>query len=106
MHKLLNLKPQWSCHLDDRLRFIGLVYKDIDEKELPFWSGFFDTPPRRHIAYAQAEVYNHLSEDTFTQDWRVRLEHATLLKSFLSKTGGAGLGSEFVVESLGTVNNH
>jgi hypothetical protein len=93
----------------NRMRFIGLVEKDIVP---PFWSTFFTNPPEKMIAYSQAQVYNHLQEDTFTQDWRVRLEHATLLEEFLKSDKSQGKGSSVkskpgLLETvLGTVNNH
>ena len=90
----------------DRLRYIGLVYKDSGT-DRPFWSNFYDDPPPRTIAYAQAEVYNHLSEDTFTQDWRVRLQQATLLDSFLKSGKASGMGALGGNTGLiGAVNNH
>ena len=59
------------------------------------------------MAYAQAQVYNYLSEDTFTQDWRVRLEHATLLETLLGDEKGKALGSVGGFSSvIKKVNNH
>lgn len=86
----------------DQLRFIALVKKDISGDNAPFWSTFFNQPPEEVMAYSQAQVYNHLSEDTFTQDWRVRLERATLLRSLLEKVGMGSL----IGGPLDTVNNH
>jgi hypothetical protein len=104
-----------STGYQDRLRFIGAVYKNVDE-DPPFWNTFFSKPesaypPPRIIAYAQAQVYNYLSEDLFTQDWRVRLEQATLLSSFLSSdkenTPSSGMtSSNFVDDFIESVNNH
>ncbi|MCK5887227.1 MAG: hypothetical protein KAG70_12125, partial [Alcanivorax sp.] len=96
-----------STGYKDRLRFIGVVYKDT-KNDLPFWSTFFADPPKRIMAYAQAQVYNHLAEDTFTQDWRVRLERASLLESFIQKKGkDTGMGKKnFASDFLNTVNNH
>jgi hypothetical protein len=85
----------------NRLRFISFVYKDLED-DPPFWSTFFDQPPKRIMAYGQAQTYNYLSEDTFTQDWRVRLEQANLLNAFLKKTGLVNVAGGFV----GAVNNH
>jgi hypothetical protein len=91
---------------ENRMRYIAMVYTDIKP---PFWSNFFSDPPTRVTAYAQAQVYNKLSEDMFTQDWRARLEHANLLESALSSENGfslfggtGGITSEFI----GSVNNH
>ena len=86
----------------NRLRFIALVYKNTDENP-PFWNVFFDQTPERVIAYGQAQVYNYLSEDTFTQDWRVRLEQASLLEDFVKKIPGLGALSS---GPLDAVNNH
>lgn len=94
----------------DRLRFIGVVWDDTDDAP-PFWSNFFADPPPTIIAYAQSQVYNYLSEDTFTQDWRVRLEQASLLED-LVKSGKAGkMGGEdgnkgFINALIREVNNH
>jgi hypothetical protein len=104
-------KPQpWMLTKDeedfrDRLKFIGMVHENVADKPL-FWSTYFTQPPPRLMAYAQAEVYNYLSEDTFTQDWRVRLQPASLLTDFLGKVAGiVGLGG-VVNEAIDTVNNH
>lgn len=91
---------------ENKLRFIGVVYRDISE-DRPFWSNYFSEPPEALVAYAQAQVYNHLSEDTFTQDWRVRLERAGLLEELLGSQKGQGLGSlGSFGDIIGTVNNH
>jgi hypothetical protein len=59
------------------------------------------------IAYAQGQVYNYLSEDTFTQDWRVRLEQATLLESLVQSGKGGALSKQgFASSVIGEVNNH
>lgn len=94
--------------LETRLRFIGLVYKDVKDKPL-FWNRYFEESPPKIIAYAQGQVYNYLSPDTFTQDWRVRLEQASLLEQFLKSPKAAGkdgeslgLGGRLIQE----VNNH
>jgi hypothetical protein len=92
---------QQKKDFQNSLRFIALVYKDLEDDQ-PFWSTFFDSPPKRIIAYGQAQVYNYLEEDTFTQDWRVRLERANLLESFLEKVGVLDIAGGFV----GAVNNH
>lgn len=91
---------------DDKLRFIGVVWKDTGDSP-PFWSTFFEDPPPTMIAYAQGQVYNYLSEDTFTQDWRVRLEHATLLESLVA-TGKAGAlnNKGLAADLISKVNNH
>lgn len=89
----------------NKLRFIGVVYRDISNEQ-PFWSGFYETPPNTIIAYSQAQVYNHLSEDTFTQDWRVRLEQASLLEQVLEKVAGGGSIAEEAASALGAINNH
>lgn len=90
----------------DRLRFIGVVWKETDD-EPPFWSNFFEDPPPVIIAYAQAQVYNYLSEDTFTQDWRVRLEQATLLEGLVRSGKGGAMGKPgFAGAVIGEVNNH
>jgi hypothetical protein len=99
-----------SDNPDNRMRFIAMVYTDLgsSDKPLPFWSNFFDTPPERITAYAQAQVYNKLSEDMFTQDWRARLEHANLLESALSSENGFSLSGsgDLATEFIGSANNH
>jgi hypothetical protein len=86
----------------NRLRFISFVYKNLDDS--PFWSTFFDSPPKRVMAYGQAQVYNYLHEDTFTQDWRVRLERASLLEDFVNKIPIPDF--DFATRGLDMVNNH
>ncbi len=87
-----------------KLRFIGVAYRDIQQDQ-PFWSGFFNTPPKVLTAYAQAQVYNHLEEDTFTQDWRVRLEQASLLTDVIKELPGGGLSDE-AAKFVSVINNH
>jgi hypothetical protein len=45
-----------------------------------FAEGLLGTGETIRLAYAQAEVYNGTSWDTFTEDWRVRLVPASLLE--------------------------
>jgi hypothetical protein len=82
---------------EDRLRYIAMAYSTLGAggKGLPFWSAFFDqlSAPYRIYAYAQSQVYNKLSEDMFTQDWRARLEQSSLLESALSGGSAFELGS-------------
>lgn len=89
----------------NKLRFVGVVYRDISN-DRPFWSGFYRTPPSTIIAYSQAQVYNHLSEDTFTQDWRVRLEQASLLEEVIKKLAGGGSVGSQAAGALEAINNH
>jgi hypothetical protein len=90
----------------NKLRFIGVVWRETEDAP-PFWSTFFADPPPTMIAYAQGQVYNYLSEDTFTQDWRVRLEQATLLEEFVKTGQVAKMGNRgFVSEFIGVINNH
>ncbi len=95
---------------DNRLRHIAMVYVELgsDKHPLPFWSNFYDSPPDRITAYAQAQTYNKLSQDMFTQDWRVRLEQANLLESALGSENGFSLqgDSNIASEFIGSVNNH
>jgi hypothetical protein len=90
----------------DKLRFIGVVWRNIED-DPPFWSSYFEEPPKTIMAYSQAQVYNHLSEDTFTQDWRVRLEQASLLETLLGDEKGKALGAlgKFS-DVVKKVNNH
>lgn len=94
----------------NRMRYIAMAYIELGSNgtRLPFWSRFFDSPPEVIAAYAQAQVYNKLSEDMFTQDWRVRLEQANLLESALSSEAGFSLegGGNIATEFIESVNNH
>jgi hypothetical protein len=92
----------------DKLRFIGVVWRNIED-DPPFWSSYFEGPPKTIMAYSQAQVYNHLSEDTFTQDWRVRLERATLLETLLGDEKGQQVNSDSLggfSDVIRKVNNH
>jgi hypothetical protein len=92
---------------DNKLRFIGVVYRDIDATNSPyFWSRFFRESPPRLIAYGQAQVYNRLQEDTFTQDWRVRLERASLLEDLLKSGKLSSVGGRLSGRLVEAVNNH
>ncbi len=62
----------------DALRFV--VFAERPNRRLPFFSKRFLERQQELITYAQVEVYNGISHDTFTQDWRVRLERASLLE--------------------------
>jgi hypothetical protein len=89
-----------------RLKFIGVVYENVSDRPL-FWSNYFQESPPRLIAYAQAQVYNYLSEDTFTQDWRVRLQPASLLSDFLKRPEAQAAGlSRLAGDAIDAVNNH
>lgn len=92
---------------ENKLRFIGVVYSDIDTANPPFfWGNFFSESPPQLLAYGQAQVYNRLQEDTFTQDWRVRLEQASILEDLLSSGKLGSVGGKFAGEAVGSVNNH
>ncbi|MFK7976732.1 MAG: hypothetical protein AB8C02_11375 [Halioglobus sp.] len=96
----------------NRNRYIALAYTNIDgtHHRKPFWSNYFTSPPDRITAYAQAQTYNKLSEDMFTQDWRVRLEQTNLLESAVESGLGfdlsVGGNNSFAAEFIGSVNNH
>ena len=95
---------------EDRLKFIGFAYRHLKD-DPPFWSEhFFEESPLTYYVYAQAQVYNYLSEDTFTQDWRVRLQQTSLLTSFLKsdkarQSGMGGFGNT-AGNLIDAVNNH
>ena len=104
-------KPHLMVEADstpDKLRYFSVVTKSLAPDQMPFWSRYFDQSPNRFIAFSQAQVYNELSADTFTQDWRVRLERATLLNSALERAEELGLGpiAGAAGDILDTVNNH
>jgi hypothetical protein len=91
---------------ENRMKFIGVVFENVSDRPL-FWSNYFQESPPRLIAYGQAQVYNYLSEDTFTQDWRVRLQPASLLSDFLKRpeAQASGLGA-LAGDAIDAVNNH
>lgn len=96
---------------DDKLRYFAVVNHGLGEANQPprpFWSNYFSVSPTRFTSFSQAQVYNDLSTDMFTQDWRVRLERATLLEAALQRAGDLGLGSIASTASsvITTVNNH
>ena len=99
----------------NRLRQMAFVKAELNNTGLgrPFWSGFFDSPPEVLTAYAQAQVYNDLAKSNydrmFTQDWRVRLEQASLLSDALGDPGvdQSGMFDKSGIGSfLDQVNNH
>ena len=69
---------------NDGLRFLAVARKR--NRSIFFGAGFLEPPPDLYT-YAQVEVYNGVSEDTFTQDWRVRLSPAALVEAPLSQIG-------------------
>lgn len=96
---------------DDKLRYFAVVNHGLGEANQPprpFWSNYFSVSPTRFTSFSQAQVYNDLSTDMFTQDWRVRLERATLLEAALQRAGDLGLGSIASTASsvITAVNNH
>ena len=97
---------------DDRLRFFAVVKHELNgdsgQNGKPFWSNYFTASPTSFTGFSQAQVYNDLSTDMFTQDWRVRLERTTLLEAALSRVEEMGLGTiaETASDVLTTVNNH
>ena len=64
---------------DDALRYLAIVSMPR-RSNLALKDEYLGSLPQSSYAYAQVEIYNRISEDTFTQDWRVRLERATLLE--------------------------
>jgi hypothetical protein len=67
---------------NDGLRFLAVARKR--NRSIFFGASFLESPPDLYT-YAQVEVYNGVSEDTFTQDWRVHLSPASLVESPLSQ---------------------
>lgn len=96
---------------EDGLRFFSVVRHDLGgegQSQRPFWSNYFTASPSSFTGFSQAQVYNDLSTDMFTQDWRVRLERATLLEAALARVEELGLGviAGTASDVLTTVNNH
>lgn len=100
----------------DALRFLAVAYRP--NRRIFFTGSFLEEPPEL-VAYAQVEVYNGVSEDTFTQDWRVRLERASLLERpfqafdesrFASGMNrllaGAGIDPVQLTSVVGRIGNH
>jgi hypothetical protein len=68
----------------DALRYLAVAHRP--NRRIFFPPSFLEEPPDL-VTYSQVEIYNGVSEDTFTQDWRVRLERATLLEEPLRGLG-------------------
>lgn len=68
------LRKNWEA--DDALHY--LVVARRPNRSIFFSDDWFRAPASLYT-YAQVEVYNGISTDTFTQDWRVRLDRAYLL---------------------------
>jgi len=83
-------------HAVAELRYLAVVYRDVAQR-LP--RDFRSVHGRHRLAYGQAKVYNPTSFDTFTQDWRVTLEPATLVEEV------AGLGSPGSLSGLSGILN-
>jgi hypothetical protein len=70
---------------EEKLRYLAVVYRS---REIQAAAGYFKAALGPHrLAYAQARVYNPTAFDTFTQDWRVTLEPASLLDLGLAGDG-------------------
>ena len=64
----------------ESMRYLAVVYRSVEESE-QVAPRYFTSPFGRHrLAYAQARVYNPTAFDTFTQDWQVGLEPASLIE--------------------------
>ncbi|MCP4591789.1 MAG: hypothetical protein GY842_13700 [bacterium] len=100
----------------DALRFLVLARRT--NRRIFFSELFLEDPPDLYT-YAQVEVYNGISHDTFTQDWRVRLVRASLLErpfqaldeSRFMEIGnhiltGFGLDPWEFAEAFHEINNH
>lgn len=84
-----------------------------------FFTAHFQEPPPPLVHYAQVQIYNGVSEDTFSQDWHVRLERADLLERPLEEIAGSPSGTALswllgrfgssrsgLVGALDAINNH
>ncbi len=58
-------------------------------RSLIFPESFIGNPPRDQLTFAQIEIYNAVSDDMFTQDWRVRLQRATVLERPIDAVTGS-----------------
>ncbi len=80
-------RPYLLSEEQDVLRF--LVVAQHPNRRIFFSEPFLEKPPPM-FTYAQVEVYNGISPDTFTQDWRVHLERASLLERPFQALGESG----------------
>jgi len=74
------------------LRYLAVTYRAQHDTVAPT---YFVSPLREHrMAYAQARVYNATAFDTFTQDWRVSLEPASMIEdgTLLGSLGARRMG--------------
>lgn len=69
---------------NDGLSYLVLAWKP--NRKLFFQGRTIDEPPGL-LTYAQVEIYNGIHDDTYTQDWRVRLAPADLVGRPLDKLG-------------------
>jgi len=108
--------PYLLSEEQDALRF--LVVAQHPNRRIFFSEPFLEKPPAM-FTYAQVEVYNGISPDTFTQDWRVRLERASLLERPFQALGESGfmeIGADLLTgfgsdpwdfaEAFHEINNH
>jgi|GEM_PF-6035366 len=75
-------RPMLLDPSDDGLSYLVLAWKP--NRKLFFQGRTIDEPPGL-LTYAQVEVYNGIHDDTYTQDWRVRLVPADLVGRPLDK---------------------
>ena len=101
---------------DDALRYLAIAYRPNrriffrrpesppsrsgEAGERGLWARPLVDPPAL-FTYAQIEVYNGISNDTYTQDWRVRLDHASLIEQPFAGVGEAFSGVIDFVGRLG-----
>lgn len=102
-----------NANADNRLRQMAFTWVELNDTDgvgAPFWSSFFDDPPDRLTAYAQAQVYNELADNhydrMFAQDWRVRLEQSNLLTQALGADAVKAANLFSVSGFVDLVNNH
>jgi hypothetical protein len=72
---------------EEGLRYLAVVYRTQSIAAAPTY--FRSALGERRLAYAQARVYNPTAFDTFTQNWRVALEPASLIEDG-TLVGGLG----------------
>jgi hypothetical protein len=78
------------------LRYLSLAYRSREISVVPRY--FVSPMGTTRLTYAQARVFNPTAFDTFTQDWRVALEPATMIED-----GGVlmGLGDSGLMGNVG-----
>ena len=84
----------WELDSSNQKLLVFGMAKASDPRGKLFGQVLFRRPPEK-AAFAEVEIYNGISEETFSQDWRVRLKPVSLPWQHLAELQGTVFGRIF-----------